>query len=322
MTKDIDLTISTINYNVTDKLKRCIKSFLETYSDEEFNYEWFIIDNNSVEEERVKFNEVKKQYSDNKKIRFIQHDDNLGLAVLNTILDEVRGRYWLFLDPDTWQINKAISKLIKYMDFHPNVGIMSAMQYKPNGKPLLYYAAHFNVSKVFFIGTILGEAIDRFLLASKMRKMHYPWEYDNITFKDLTEIDQVPFACTMERMELLKEDGYVIDPDFTFMFNDVDLCKRAKDKGYKVMLMPSAKIIHDMGSAYKKRKNIWKRIITIKAQIKYFHKYHPYKIWFLKIFFFLDVAILRFLKKFYISMKNDENMWKQLFYFQLYQLLN
>jgi hypothetical protein len=234
----------------------------------------------------------------------------------------VKGRYWLFLDPDTWQINRAIDKLIDFMDSNPNVGIISAMQYKPNGKPLLYYAAHFNVSKVFFIGTILGEAIDRFLLSNKMRKMHYPWEYDNITFKDLTEIDQVPFACTMERMKLLKEDGYVIDPDFTFMFNDVDLCKRAKDKGYKVMIMPSAKIVHDMGSAYKKRKNIWRRIITIKAQINYFHKYHPKKIWLLKLFLFFDVVLLRLLKKFYIIMKKEELMWKQLFSFQLYQLLN
>ena len=42
----MDVSITTINWNVADKLKNCIDSFLKTYKD--LNYEWFVIDNNYI----------------------------------------------------------------------------------------------------------------------------------------------------------------------------------------------------------------------------------------------------------------------------------
>lgn len=314
--KKVDITISTINYNITDKLHRCIDSFLDTYRDNNsFTYEWYIIDNNSQDAD---FDETIKKYSNHPNLKFIKRDDNLGLAVLNTILDKTNGRYWLFLDPDTWQYGEPIPKLIEFMDAHPEVGIASAMQYTPHKIPLLYYSTHYSVSKVFFVGTSIGSIIDKYLLSNRMKRIHFPWSRKQETFNKITEVDQVSFACTLERMELLKEDGYVIDPDFSFIFNDVDLCKRVKDKNLKIMILPSAKIIHDHSSAYKKTKMLWKRIITIKAQIKYFHKYHPYKILFLKLILFFDLLLL-IVSKFFWRRKN---LRKNLFLFQLYQILN
>ncbi len=60
---DIDVTVSTSNRNVSNKLQRCIDSFLNSYED--LNYEWFIFDNDSHD---MDFNEIIKKYSENKKI--------------------------------------------------------------------------------------------------------------------------------------------------------------------------------------------------------------------------------------------------------------
>jgi len=316
--KDLDLTISTINYNTTTKLSKCIDSYLDTYSDSEFSYEWFIFDNNSKAEERIKFDKLIKKYSKYPHLTFIKREDNLGLAVLNTILDKAKGRYWLFLDPDTWQMNKAIKKLKDVMDSHHNMGAVSAMQFKPDGTPLLYFNTHYNLQKFFFTEIALGRLIDQFVLFRKMEKIHYPILYKDLTFNELTEVDQIVFACTMVKMDLLKDDQYVIDPDFSFIFNDVDLCKRIRDKGYKIFIVPSAKIVHDMGSAYKEKTYHWKEVISLKAQMKYFHKYHKNKIWLLKTLLFLDLIFIKIMEK---IMRKENTFWKKFLQFKMYQFL-
>jgi GT2 family glycosyltransferase len=333
----IDLTISTINFNVTDELENCIRSFLETYNNPEFTYEWFIFDNNSNTNEKLKFKELQKKYSTNSNLKFIIKEENKGLAVLNSVLSNARGRYWLFLDPDTWQMGKPLPNLIEFMDSHPLIGMASALQYKPDGKPFLYYSSRYNLCKLLFTATIFGERIDDFFFAGKIKKIFYPFLKNNVTFKGITEIDQIPFACTIARMYLLKEDGFIIDPDFTYMFNDYDLCKRAIDKGYKIVVVPSAKIVHLIDASYKKANLYWKQMEYVKALIKFYHKHYKYKTFFYKLFLLFDLIFL-IMKKFsgigdsyhfktykkhlYIKKEIRKKKWKQVFYFQLYQLLN
>lgn len=115
---DIDVTVSTSNRNVSDKLQRCIDSVLNAY--EELNYEWFIFDNNSQDKD---FNEIIRKYSKYKRITFIKNEKDEGLAAFNKIIDIVSGRYWMFLDADTVHRGKPIEELIKFMDSHPNAGM-------------------------------------------------------------------------------------------------------------------------------------------------------------------------------------------------------
>jgi len=272
---DIDVSISTINWNVSDKLISCIDSFLDTYDN--LNYEWFIIDNISQD---MDFDEIINRYSKYERIHFIKNDKNEGLAVLNKLLNKVQGRYWLFLDPDTLQKGKSITELIKFMDSTPEAGMASAIQLNVDGSPLLYYGRRFTLAKIFYTLTFIGKIIDHYLFSDKMHKYYY---FENYDTSFLSQIDQVGFACTIERMELIQEDGYVIDPDLAFFFNDVDLCKRAWDKGYKIYLVPTAKIIHDWDSAYKKANSRWKETESSKCLIKYFKKHHRFKSKLLKI---------------------------------------
>jgi len=302
--KKVDLTISTINYNVSNELKKCISSFLETYQDPNFTYEWFIFDNNSVAEEQAKFDELSKKYAEYLELKFIKKKENIGLAVLNSVLNEARGRYWLFLDPDTWQMGKPIPTLIEFMDSHPNVGISTALQYKPNGKISLRYGHSLNIFKFFINGTILGKAIDYFFFSNNITKFIDP--HSNILLKENFQIYTAPLACTIERMELLKKDGYIIDPEFSFMLNDLDLCKRVRDKNYKIMIIPSAKIVHYGHSSYKKKKRSWERMTFLKAIKKYLRKYHKYQFFLYKFLLFCDLIFLILIKRvlLFIPIKN------------------
>ncbi len=278
---DVDVSIVTINWNVSDKLQNCIDSFLNTYED--LNYEWFIIDNNSQD---VDFNDIIRKYSKYKRLIFINNKKNEGGVVLNKIIDRVKGRYWIFLNPDTLQKGKTIEELIKFMDLKKDAGMASSKQLKPNGSPLIYYGTRFTLAKVFFLYIVIGKFIDQHFLSNKM--MQY-YNYHNLDVNKLTEIDQPPGGCMIVRTELILEDGYVIDPEFPFYMNDVDQAKRIRDKGYKIYLVPSSEIIHDHSSSFKKRKRLWRKMEYLKSQIKYFRKHYRNKLWILKTLLISDI---------------------------------
>ena len=80
---------------------------------------------------------------------------------------------------------------------------------------------------------------------------------------------------------------YIVDEDFPFYFNDVDLCKRIYNNGYKVFLLPSAEVIHFIGSSFKKANADWKLREFQSSAIKYFKKYHKNKVTLLKLILLL-----------------------------------
>ena len=79
-------------------------------------------------------------------------------------------------------------------------------------------------------------------------------------------------------------------------FEETDLCKRIRDKGYDIKLVKDAKIIHLEGQSniiilFKKRK------MSKRSEFYYFRKHRPNQIWLVKILYvilyFIDWIILK-----------------------------
>ncbi len=304
----IEITISTINWNVSDKLKKSIDSFLKTYKD--LNYIWFIIDNNS---QQLGFSDIMNRYSENKRLIFIKNNKNEGLAVLNKVINKAKGRYWVFLDPDTYQKGAPILELIRFMETNPDAGMASAKQLNPDNTPLYYYATSWTINKYFFLMTSLGKSIDQYFFSKKMKK-YYAYSSLNLNLNKVSQIDQVPFACTIMRMELIHEEGYIIDPDFSLSYNDVDLCKRIKDRGYNIYLVPTAEIFHDHSSSYKRITTPSRYNESRKCQVLYYRKHYKKSFWFIKLFFITEILISLIKRK---LMKYFNIRFKNVIYFQL-----
>ena len=294
--KKLDATIVTINWNVTDKLQRCIDSVID--SCESLRYEMFIIDNNSQD---MDFNEVIHRYSKYRQLIFIKNKKNEGGLANNKIQDRIRGRYLLFLGPDTILKENTVRELIKFMDSRANAGAASGKLLNPDGSPQLYYYKFWNISMVFYVQTIIGSILDRFLFSRKKRKYYFN---QDLNTNCLIEIDQPAGACFIIKPELILRDGYITDPDFPFYYGDVDLCKRIWNRGYKIYLVPTAEVIHDRRqSSFKKADPLWKRNESVKSQIKYFGKYHPEKVQLLKAIILFDSlsrmarALLKIIRK-------------------------
>jgi len=259
---------------------------LKTYKD--LNYEWFIIDNNSQD---MDFNDIIIKYSKNKRIKFIKNKKNESGLAYNKIINKIKGRYVLFLGPDTLQKGKTIEELIKFMDNNPQAGMASGNQLKFDETPLIYYHTKWTFTKFVFLSTRLGRIIDYFFLSEKMGKF-FTNSFFQFDENRLIEVDQIPGACMIIRTEFILEDGYIVDPDFPFYFNDVDICKRVWDRGYKIYIVSNARIIHDHLSSFNQKIRGWKVKEFQKGQIKFFRKHYKNLVWIIKILYILNSIIL------------------------------
>lgn len=278
--KRIDVSIVIVNWKITDKLKKCIDSVVDTATG--VRYEVFVIDNSPDSKD---FDELMRKYSGNGDLTFLKNDKNEGGVAVNRIATRMKGRYLLMLGPDVIVLDSALQKMVAFMDSMSQAGAASAKLLNPDRSPQMYYFKLWDISMVFYIDTILGRVIDRIFFLNGKRKFYHGM---NLDVNSVIEIDQPPGACLIVRPELLLRDGYIIDPLFPFYYNDVDCCKRVWNSGHKIYLLPSVNVIHDQGASFRKADVLWKRREHCKGQMQYFRKYYPNDIRWLKLIRILD----------------------------------
>jgi len=109
------LSVIIVNYNVRHFLEQCLHSVFKSIG--EINAEVFVVDNNSVDGSchiiREKFPQA----------RLIENKKNTGFSVANNQAIRVAsGQYVLLLNPDTVVEEDTFSKVIAFMDQHPEAG--------------------------------------------------------------------------------------------------------------------------------------------------------------------------------------------------------
>ena len=86
------------------------------------------------------------------------------------------------------------------------------------------------------------------------------------------DVDQPAGAALMVRRSVLNELGG-LDERFPMFFSDVDLCKRIKDAGWRIIFCPEATVIHKGGSSVLRQRSAM--IMTSHVSlIKYFFKHN------------------------------------------------
>lgn len=230
------LSIVIVSYNVKELLDQCLRSVEE--SAKNIQHEVFVVDNNS-HDSSAEF--VKKNY---KNIKLIVNSQNLGFSKANNqALRQATGEYVLILNPDTELLSDTLPKMIDYMDSSkPEVAMATCKIELPTGgldrdarrsfptpaKALFHFSG---LSKVFKGSNIFDS-----------------YYMGHISPKEETEVDSCVGAFMLARNKVLKEVEY-FDEDYFFYGEDLDLCYKIKEKGYKIMYTPITKIIHHKGAS-------------------------------------------------------------------------
>jgi GT2 family glycosyltransferase/lipopolysaccharide/colanic/teichoic acid biosynthesis glycosyltransferase len=218
-----------VNYNAKDFLKPCLESLARESS--QMNLEVVVIDNASSDGSEKALSHPPLP------IAFIRNTKNIGLARANNQgLRMTRGRYLLFLNPDVELLPGALSRLVRFLDGHPEAGMVGPKLLNPD-RSLQYSCREFYTLPTLllrrsFLGRIPPgrSLVQRHLMAS--------WDHSEVR-----EVDWLLGAFLLIRRETVETVG-MMDERFFLYFEDVDWCFRMRKAGWKVYYLPEAEAIH------------------------------------------------------------------------------
>lgn len=231
----MDLSIITVNYNVKEFLQNLIHSIHKAALN--LSYEIIIVDNassdGSVEFITEKFPEV----------TLIANEKNLGFGKANNqALKIAKGNYVLLINPDAIVSEDTFTKMISFFEGHPAVGLAGCKILNPDGTLQLACRRSFPGPWTSFCKvTGLSNLFPNSRLFARY----------NLTYKDENEsyeVDAISGSFMMMKREVYEKAGG-FDEDYFMYGEDLDLCYRIQQAGYKVFYVHETQIIHYKGES-------------------------------------------------------------------------
>ena len=279
------ISILIVNYNSCAWIKECLNS-IYNYA-KEVPFEILVIDNGSTD---GSCEMLEKEF---KSVYLIKNKKNMGFARANNqAFLACKGDIILLLNPDTRWADNSIKVMADYLVSHEDIGAVAPQYFYPNGEMQIYYNRFPSFSAI--LKTIIIPQALRY--RSKTIRDYWMME-DN--FDEVMEIEQPAASCLMLKREVLNGEE-LMDERFPVFYNDVDLCRRIWNKGFKIIFLPKARIIHGRSEAGLKSEKLSDKLIYLQAmgQVHYFLKYGH-------TFFPVIIYILQIMKK---SLKLISNM--------------
>lgn len=250
----MDVSIILVNYKTKNLTLNSIKSIIEKTHD--IDYEIIVVDNNSQDDS---VEAIELEFPN---VNLIRNATNSGFGSANNLaIKQAKGKYVFCLNTDTLLLNNAVKFMFDFMEKEENsdVGSCGGNLYHQDMTPA---ATHFNFPNAWNCSSI-------FWISKQLFKSYYkPKE-----IKKITEVDFVTGADLFIRKSILDKIG-LFDEKIFMYYEDVDLCKRILDAGYKNILIPEAKIIHLEGKS--SNNFLEKTQKSIKGKYYYLRKYHQY----------------------------------------------
>jgi exopolysaccharide biosynthesis polyprenyl glycosylphosphotransferase len=254
----VDLSVVIVNWNTRSYLADCLETIVKYTAG--IAYEILVVDNHSSDGSA---GWLKRHFP---QVHLISNDRNVGYSRANNQALEVsKGRYILFLNPDTRILGNALGDMVGFMDRHPEAGVAGCRVLNPDLSLQLACRRSFPSPGVAF-SRLTG--LSRLFPRSKALGRY------NLTFLPsghVAEVDAVSGSFMMVRPELFSQVGR-LDERFFMYGEELDFCLRAKRAGWKVLYNPQAEIIHYKGASA--RRNRWRALKEFYRAMYLFHRKH------------------------------------------------
>ncbi len=255
----MDISIVIVSWRVKNLLRVSLDSVFQQIKN--LNFEVFVIDNNSND---GTFEMVKKEFP---KVTIINNNKNLGFAkACNQAIKKSSGKYILLLNPDTKLIDSSISNLVQYMEQNTKVGIAGGKILNTDGS--IQPSVRSFPTLLSHIYILLK--LHHFFPNSRPLNRYYCPQFD---YESTKAVDQVMGAFFMIRRQALLECG-LLDQHFFTWYEEVDLCKRFLQAGWKTYFVASARIMHHKGKSFNQLNPVVKQVLFNRSMLYYFFKHH------------------------------------------------
>jgi GT2 family glycosyltransferase len=215
------VSIVVVNFNGKELLKQCLHTLLETNYP---NYEVVVVDNASTDGSIA---EIERFFSSDPHINFVRNHKNAGHAEgCNIGARMTEGRFLVFLDSDIeFRDADWLWELVRVMEGDETVGVAQAKLVLAEDMNRLDYVC------------VAVDALGTWAATYGLKEGG---------IRENFEILAASSGCCIVRRKVFVEAGG-FDPDYFIYDDDTDLSLRVRLLGYRVLLVPSALVIHRGG---------------------------------------------------------------------------
>lgn len=252
-----DLVI--VNYNAGVLLDKCVRSaFIAGVN------KIIIVDNASIDNS---LENIKKMALDNDNISLIYNPYNVGFAAACNIGYKQTKKYVLFLNPDCQLEADTLSKLTNILQSSPEIGMVGGLLINPDGTEQQGGRRAIPTPWRSFV-----RAFGLYRLAKYKPALFFDFHLHRQSLpKHPIKVEAISGACMLVKREAVEEVG-LWDEGYFLHCEDLDWCMRFQQKGWKIMFVPDAKVIHTLGACSKSRP-VFVEWHKHKGMIRFYHKF-------------------------------------------------
>ncbi|HUU38266.1 MAG TPA: glycosyltransferase family 2 protein [Candidatus Desulfaltia sp.] len=244
-----ELSIVLVNYNDRGHLTACLSSLQKAIFG--LRAEVILVDNHS---EDGSPDLVRAAFP---RVRLIENKENVGYPKANNIgFRQSRGEFCLFLNTDTVVPESGLAALLSGIRGRPEAGAI--------GPALVHENGRFQVSfgrKVSFFSEIRQKLILNPFYRIALRSS-----------RKAREVGWLSGACLLARRGAVEAAG-LFDEDFFLYFEDIDLCRRIRERGFKLIFFPAVRVAHVGGAATSARRRR-SRLEYRRSQLRFYEKHN------------------------------------------------
>lgn len=205
-------------------------------------------------------------------VTVIQNTSNTGFAQgYNDALKKVNAEYYILLNSDVEVTEKWIDHVITLMDNDPSIAACQPKILDYNNRHKFEYAG------------ASGGFIDKYGYPFCRGRIFNLLEEDKGQYNSATEVFWATGACMFVRSKAFWEVGG-FDGDYFAHMEEIDLCWRLKNIGYKIYVEPKSVIYHVGGGTLSKLSSR-KTFLNFRNNLTTLTKNHPPAFLFIKILF-------------------------------------
>lgn len=276
---DYSVSAIVVSFNTRDLLRDCIQSVLAECErlPGGMTAEVLVVDNASNDGSPEM---IEREFSGFRSpVKLIRSQVNLGFAAANNLaIEAARGRYLVLLNSDAFLHPGALGLAIQHMDSNATVGVGGARLVGPQGQWQPSARAFPNLWRTFVVYSGLASRYPKSRIFGASDRT---WASPDVE----AEVDWVPGAFSIVRREALVKAG-LFDSRFFLYSEEVDLCRRIKASGFRVLYWPDVVVTHIGGESSRKLTTLkfsstesqvvlWR----MRSTLLYFRKHHGLHVW-------------------------------------------
>ncbi len=238
-------------FNKVEFTRQCIETLYQNTPGDapEFSFEVIVVDNGSTDDTKTFLKEAADKYPN---FYYVINPDNLGFSrACNIGAHYARGKYLHFLNNDTEPLPNWLPPLVEVLDVDETVGATGSKLLFPDGT-------------IQHAGVVV---VENHILPDHLLARHFyykkPGDYPETngmrTYKVLTA------ASLMIRREIFQKVGG-FDEGYWNGYEDVDLCFKIYQDGWKLIYQPHSVLIH-----YEQQSGA-QRFIKVSENVKRLHE--------------------------------------------------